>query len=218
MRNFLWTGDPSRSRATTISWEKVCKPLNEGGLGIRRLRDINSSMLMKLAWRILIEVDDFATFMKLKYFSRDGDTCQYYKASSIWPGVREALLEVKSRSQWVIGNGAKADLIRDNWLSSTSLQSSLELTLPQLKGFNAKVNSILVNNNWSIPLILQNMLDVAGLSIDNVHRGASKQEDYMVWSPDTQGRFTCKSAFDSIRRKANPQLAGQRVSGTPIFT
>ncbi|KAF9615835.1 hypothetical protein IFM89_026675 [Coptis chinensis] len=89
----------------------------------------------------------------------DGDTCQYYKASSIWPGVREALLEVKSRSQWVIGNGAKADLIRDNWLSSTSLQTSLELTLPQLKGFNAKVNSILVNNNWSIPPILQNMLD-----------------------------------------------------------
>ncbi|KAF9607153.1 hypothetical protein IFM89_032375 [Coptis chinensis] len=98
-----------------------------------------------------------------KYKGMDGDTCQYYKASSIWPGVREALLEVKSRSQWVIGNGAKADLIRDNWLSSTSLQTSLELTLPQLKGFNAKVNSILVNNNWSIPPILQNMLDAAGL-------------------------------------------------------
>ncbi|KAF9612115.1 hypothetical protein IFM89_038183 [Coptis chinensis] len=124
IRNLLWTRDPSQSRATIVSWDKVCKPLREGGLGIRRLKDINSSMIMKMARRILTKEDDFSTFLKLKYFNRDGDIIQYYKASSIWSGIRATLQEGKDKSHWVIGNGNKVDLIRGNWLGTTSLQAA----------------------------------------------------------------------------------------------
>ncbi|KAL4199078.1 hypothetical protein AMTRI_Chr03g49400 [Amborella trichopoda] len=44
-----------------ISWDKVCKPINESGLGLRRLRDVNFSNLMKLAWN----------FIFAKYFKED---------------------------------------------------------------------------------------------------------------------------------------------------
>ncbi|XP_026419771.1 uncharacterized protein LOC113315730 [Papaver somniferum] len=53
LRNFLWTGDPSTRKMVTIKWDKVCAPLEEGGLGLKRLSVINKALLMKLLWKIL---------------------------------------------------------------------------------------------------------------------------------------------------------------------
>ncbi|KAL8535288.1 hypothetical protein ACS0TY_011058 [Phlomoides rotata] len=50
MRNFLWTGDITRRNNTcTVSWARVCAPLEEGGLGVRSIRHANDSFIYKLA-------------------------------------------------------------------------------------------------------------------------------------------------------------------------
>ncbi|KAF9619068.1 hypothetical protein IFM89_005082 [Coptis chinensis] len=67
IRNFIWSDNPADRKSFTVSWEKSCKPLEEGGLGLRRLKDINLSMLMKQAWCVLTEESDWATFMRGKY-------------------------------------------------------------------------------------------------------------------------------------------------------
>lgn len=36
-----------------VSWVDVCKPKQEGGLGVRRLKDVNLVCSLKLVWRIL---------------------------------------------------------------------------------------------------------------------------------------------------------------------
>ncbi|XP_026442463.1 uncharacterized protein LOC113342010 [Papaver somniferum] len=40
-RNFLWSGNAEEKKYITIAWDKVCAPLEEGGLGIRKFEDIN---------------------------------------------------------------------------------------------------------------------------------------------------------------------------------
>lgn len=52
IRNFLWTGDPSQRKQIVLKWNKVCSPIKEGGLGIRRLEVINKALLMKLVSKI----------------------------------------------------------------------------------------------------------------------------------------------------------------------
>ncbi|KAF9612028.1 hypothetical protein IFM89_037486 [Coptis chinensis] len=47
--NFLWTGKSTDRKMITVAWDKVCKPRCEGGLGLKKFKDINRSMLMKLA-------------------------------------------------------------------------------------------------------------------------------------------------------------------------
>lgn len=36
-----------------ISWKKVSKPKEEGGLGIRKAKEMNKALLGKIGWRLL---------------------------------------------------------------------------------------------------------------------------------------------------------------------
>ncbi|XP_026383776.1 uncharacterized protein LOC113279290 [Papaver somniferum] len=50
-----WMGDPAVKKLITVKWDEVCAPMEEGGLGIRRLEVVNKDLLMKLLWRIETE-------------------------------------------------------------------------------------------------------------------------------------------------------------------
>lgn len=47
---FLWSGSPHDTTKAKIAWEEVC-PLVEGGLGIRRVREVCNVFMLKLIWR-----------------------------------------------------------------------------------------------------------------------------------------------------------------------
>ncbi|KAL0411763.1 UNVERIFIED_CONTAM: hypothetical protein Slati_3766000, partial [Sesamum latifolium] len=52
MRAFLWKGS-SGSGYAKVSWVQVCKPKEEGGLGIRSVLHMNQALMLKHVWRIL---------------------------------------------------------------------------------------------------------------------------------------------------------------------
>lgn len=47
MRHFLWGSMVENKKFHLISWEKVCIPITWGGLGIKRLKDVNILLLCK---------------------------------------------------------------------------------------------------------------------------------------------------------------------------
>jgi hypothetical protein len=52
-RSFLWGGLSKRSHTCWVKWDDICRPKKEGGLGIRDLRLVNSSLLAKWRWKLL---------------------------------------------------------------------------------------------------------------------------------------------------------------------
>ncbi|XP_057790938.1 uncharacterized protein LOC131008050 [Salvia miltiorrhiza] len=52
-RNFLWSGDTKKRAVCPVSWDRVCTPWEEGGLGVRSFDNMNKSFLMKLAWKVI---------------------------------------------------------------------------------------------------------------------------------------------------------------------
>ena len=57
-RDFLWNGIGGDPKIHLVNWAKVCKPLQVGGLGIRRLGSFDSALLGKccrgMAWRLML--------------------------------------------------------------------------------------------------------------------------------------------------------------------
>lgn len=55
-----------------ISWENICRPRCEGGLGIRRVEDLNAVMLAKLRWEVIIDPKNlWVKVVSAKYLSKE---------------------------------------------------------------------------------------------------------------------------------------------------
>jgi hypothetical protein len=49
-RDFLWGGMNDEFKYHLVEWDKVCTPIDEGGLGIRNIRRFNQALLGKWLW------------------------------------------------------------------------------------------------------------------------------------------------------------------------
>ena len=56
-RNFIWGTNENRRKIHLVSWEHICKPKEEGGLGFQTARAMNKAYLMKLAWGLTSQPD-----------------------------------------------------------------------------------------------------------------------------------------------------------------
>jgi hypothetical protein len=55
-RNFLWGGASGvKNKIAWVSWKDVCRPKEDGGLGVRDLKWFNLSLLAKWRWKLLME-------------------------------------------------------------------------------------------------------------------------------------------------------------------
>ena len=52
--DFLWSGPTLKTTSAKVSWRDVCKEKDEGGPGIRVLKDVNTVCGLKLIWRLMV--------------------------------------------------------------------------------------------------------------------------------------------------------------------
>lgn len=45
--------DSCQGPVPVISWDKICRPTCEGGLGIRKIQDVNVALLTKLGSKVI---------------------------------------------------------------------------------------------------------------------------------------------------------------------
>ncbi|VFQ90276.1 unnamed protein product [Cuscuta campestris] len=84
MARFWWGGGASKHH--WISWEKMCYPMEEGGLGIRDLRSLEKAFSLKLWWKFYQDSGLWARFMRAKYW-RDGDIFETITDSPVWKRI-----------------------------------------------------------------------------------------------------------------------------------
>jgi hypothetical protein len=57
-KNFLWGFSATKSRNLSLkAWDSLCKPKEKGGLGLRRMKEVNLALISKLGWNLLNKTD-----------------------------------------------------------------------------------------------------------------------------------------------------------------
>lgn len=97
--NFLWNQGEEK-RHHWVSNEKICKPREEGGLGIRSLVDNMKALHGKLAWRFLEQNNLWARYVKSRFTNGK-------PGSPIWNTISKHISYLRDKSYWEVGKGGE---------------------------------------------------------------------------------------------------------------
>ena len=90
------------------SWDKLCFPKKQGGLGFKKAKEVNNALLAKLAWMIASKRDSLCmSILRAKYkisknwLYADSSKC----VSPIWKAIEQAKNVVVKGACYIIGDG-----------------------------------------------------------------------------------------------------------------
>lgn len=118
-RNFLWTGDGEKGKLPCISWTKVCRPKDEGGLGIRTFREMNQALVAKLGCQLAVEEDRLRVkLIKSKYFPfTDFLHCNPTVSGTwLWCGILDSRQSILRGACYCAGKGNSVRIWDDPWI------------------------------------------------------------------------------------------------------
>ncbi|KAF6162514.1 hypothetical protein GIB67_003060, partial [Kingdonia uniflora] len=103
-----------------------------------------------------------------KFLNKEGLLTQYNKNSSIWTGLKEAIVTAKANSKWIIGSGKDIDFWRECWGSEVAIIDLFDI-LPNIwKYYNAKLSQIIHQHSWFAPPKIAELLDSLGIDLNNI--------------------------------------------------
>jgi hypothetical protein len=126
-RNFLWGGMGEDHKLHLVAWDRVCSPVQQGGLGVRHLIPFNLALLGKWLWCFGLEESHlWRRVMAAKYgVGRGGwfsNTTRGTHGCSLWKHVRMGWEVFSSHISFEVGLGTRVSLWHDKWCSDCPLK------------------------------------------------------------------------------------------------
>ncbi|KAK6131947.1 hypothetical protein DH2020_034308 [Rehmannia glutinosa] len=192
---FLWGSSDSNTKMHWARWTNICFPLEEGGLGLRNLTDINVAFEIKLWWHLRTGCSLWSSFMRKKYLSKEAPLCAPCLShhSPLWRRLVKIREIAEQNIYWSVGKG---DIYfwQDVWLPYGSSRDFC----PNYNKRLERVHDYWVNGTWdrrSLSIVLPPNI-VNEICNKFINDGNS---DMPTWKLSSDGSFTMKSAWNSVR-------------------
>jgi hypothetical protein len=209
MKNFIWSGDLHQKKLFTVAWKKVCKPISEGGLGIRSLRTLNEASNLKLCWDLLNSQDDWAILLKSRVIR--GQKCiNHHIFSSIWCGIKNELNVIWENASFNLGNGRDILFWTDRWCDEVSIADILLIPNSMQRNLQAKVADFIQGKHWFIPVEIDLMFPLVKQLVNKIHIPLEDKPDSLIWSLIDSGALSFKEAFH-FKCLLSPQLHWAKI-------
>eukprot|EP00253_Pinus_taeda_P013898 PITA_13898 len=120
---FLWAGSKESSVLPWVAWEKVARPKEWGGWGIKSLPDFRLSLAAKSGWHLIKMENLWTRTVKRKYIDPTpleawirNPVKSHKKVSAIWKATLESFKVIEQGLAWKVGNGEKVKIGKDPWI------------------------------------------------------------------------------------------------------
>ena len=130
MSNFWWGQKNSERKVAWVSWEKLCTPKEDVGMGFKDLKAFNLALLAKQWWRMLQSPNSLVhKVFKAKYVQNGSfnEAELGRRPSYMWRSMLAARKVVDKGSKWCIENGESVHKWKDRWIPSPE---SFKVTSP----------------------------------------------------------------------------------------
>ncbi|KAJ4755501.1 RNA-directed DNA polymerase (reverse transcriptase)-related family protein [Rhynchospora pubera] len=220
MAKFFWGKLGQDRYMAFVGWQKVCKPIEIGGLGVKDLDKFGEALFMKVVWALMADEDKiWVQICKSKYYPTVG----FWRAkntggcSKMWGQVVKKREFFQNQVQWKLGNGRKVNAISQPWFPNWNVQG--EATIRDRK---LKVCSLLQEDtgDWNIheltrlfqPYQIQTIvgeINKPGLLSDEV--------DCLVWHKAKNGKYIVKEGYKELTQEINETVNEHDVEWQVIW-
>lgn len=208
---FLWSGSPNQSHKAKVAWENLCCPKEEGGLGIRKLRDSSKVFAMSLIWRILSNTSSLWVSRIQCYLFRHNSFWEIKedgKSSWIWRKLLKLRSQVYPFIRYEINDEKTAFFWFDDWLQQGRL---IDIT-GEIGTYHfgivrsARVCDAVSQDRWNIRRQHSRSFHDLYERIQSVHVPHSNQgRDVVLWrhsADDYKPTFSSGKTWVQIRQEA----------------
>ncbi|KAJ0931049.1 putative RNA-directed DNA polymerase [Helianthus annuus] len=156
MRRFLWAQGNNIMGKAKVKWSHVYLPKEEGGLGIRRISDMNNALMVAHIWSLLTHRESLWVKWVHSYLIRDRSFWDVPVRNNITWGWRKMLqLRTLIRQHiWIkLGNGANTLVWFNTWDTVCPLNLFITPRMISNAGFDMriKVADMVQNGVWGWP-------------------------------------------------------------------
>ena len=182
-----------------INWKIITCSKERGGLGLKRMKELNSALMTKLAWRLLMEGSKlWALVLRGKYVRGNMAITKLVKkqnSSNAWHGISAAAQTLKKGIKTEVRNGRNALSWRDIWLDSKPLLEEASQDVSLSDSFKTVDYYWIRSKGWNWDM-LSNLLPHQALTkLAAVMLSEDDPEAAQYWGPSSKGKFSVKTAY-----------------------
>ena len=215
IRNFWWRGSDKRNGVHWISWDRLMKQKQNGGMGFRELQCFNLALLAKLGWRIIQNPESLLSLvLKEKYFpgSHLMEASRGRNTSWGWKGIYEACQVLRCGLRWRVGDGSSINIRNDPWFPKPST-----FKVTPLASLQATMVSDLIEpstRTWKAEMVKSgfNLDDVSPILSIPVSR--TGRRDRLVWHHSVNGEYSVRTGYGEAVKLMENGALGRRGRGT----
>ncbi|KAI8530701.1 hypothetical protein RHMOL_Rhmol11G0080100 [Rhododendron molle] len=128
-RDFWWSGVGEESKYHLVEWDKVCTPMREGSLGVRRLKLFNQALLGKWLWRFACERERWCRkIIVAKYGCGRGEWASLDVRTpygmALWRGIMNGWEAFGKNTRRAVGDGRRVKFWEHVWCGDACLKET----------------------------------------------------------------------------------------------
>nr|XP_009782874.1 PREDICTED: uncharacterized protein LOC104231558 [Nicotiana sylvestris] len=209
---FFWSSSVGGTSRHWASWNTLCMPVEEGGIGFRSLHDVAKALFSKLWWNFRTKQSLWSSFVCQKYCKKLNSVIVPWKRGShIWRKMLECRDLIEHQIFWQTKRGSSLF-----WFENWTGLGALYFLVPQDFGIDEtihNVHDVTLDGEWDVDRLFEMLPeDLAVYILEKINPPSPQQVlDMPCWMLETRGYFSVKSAWDYTRRRDEPRTAYRMI-------
>ncbi|KAK6124569.1 hypothetical protein DH2020_041687 [Rehmannia glutinosa] len=206
IRGFWWDSASNKKKIHWNSWQSITRKKSEGGIGFRNFRAFNLALLAKQAWRLISNPSSLlARVYKAKYHPSHPflEAQMHHRPSWTWRSIMDSKKVLLAGCLKRIQSGKNTKVWGDRWIPKYPYH--LTCAKPNSVSFSMKVSELIneSSNCWNSELIRTLFPNQVAASILSIPLNVTPRNDSWYWIHNKNGKFSVKSAYQTIMHTPN---------------